>query len=125
MISETLEKIFGTCNHLYSLPLRQRICSRQKQVEHFTSEQLASGGGIPNGLVIEKTAKDDDYSAILQASNKDARDSKATLNATFRPSNVCLFLRSDKELQMEELIERLPQKLARACEAQQEAFLAV
>ena len=136
MISETLEGIFGTRVPFLTSPelatTAPTYLLKTNQTERYPTGQLAKGGGIPNttpktipySLVIKQPAEDGDYSAMAEAADKDARDEQATLTATFRPSNVYLFLRSDKEFEMEEIIERLAKKLAGAREAQQAAFLA-
>ncbi len=136
MIAETLEGIFGTREAFLQSPelatTAPSYLVKTKQTERYPTGQLAKGGGIPNtnpktipySLVVKRPAEDGDYNAMAAASDKDARDEQNALNATFRPSNVYLFLRSDKELEMENTIDMLARKLAGAREAQQEAFLA-
>jgi hypothetical protein len=136
MIAETLDGIFGTREAFLQSPelatTAPSYLVKTKQTERYPTGQLAKGGGIPNtnpktipySLVVKRPAEDGDYNAMAAASDKDARDEQNALNATFRPSNVYLFLRSDKELEMEDTIDMLAKKLAGAREAQQEAFLA-
>ena len=58
----------------------------------------------PYALPMQQMWKDGDYEAMETAHDDDARRAQASLDETFRPSNVYLFLRLDKEMELQSTI---------------------